>query len=138
MWKLYKKYKEYILYIIFGGLTTAVNIAAYYIFARVLGVHYMISNAAAWIFSVLFAYVTNKLYVFESRDMGVRFILLEMFKFFGCRGITGLADMGIMYVMVALLSLNDMVVKVVDNVIVIILNYVFSKLIVFKKKDAGR
>ena len=130
--KYYTKYKEVIMYLVFGVLTTIVNIAAYAVCARVLGIHYMISTAIAWILAVLFAYVTNKLFVFESRNTEIHFVIKEMASFFACRAVSGGTDMLLMWLFVDVLHVNDMIVKVLSNVIVVIINYVLSKL---KKKD---
>lgn len=129
MKELIYKNKEILLYLIFGVLTTVVNIVVYYISAELLDIHYLISNALAWVLSVLFAYITNRKYVFNSHNKNV---IKEMISFFGSRLATGVLDMALMWVLVNNHLLNDMISKVVVNVIVIVLNYVLSKLVVFK------
>lgn len=129
MKELYLKYKEVIMYLIFGVLTTVVNIVVYYIMADMLHIHYMMSNVAAWFLSVLFAYVTNRTYVFESKSQD---IMKEMISFFGARLATGIMDMVFMWIFVGLHILPDFIAKVISNVFVIIANYVLSKLVVFK------
>lgn len=129
MKELLLKYKEVIMYLIFGVLTTVVNIVVYYIMADMLQVHYMISNIIAWFLSVLFAYVTNRKYVFESKS---QHILKEMVSFFGARLATGIMDMVFMWIFVGFSLLPDFVAKVITNVFVIIANYILSKLVVFK------
>ena len=114
---------------IFGVLTTVVNIAVYYIMANSLQIHYLISNIVAWFLSVLFAYVTNRKYVFESKSEQ---IIKEMTSFFGARLATGAMDMVLMWLFVGLHILPDFVAKVITNVIVIVANYILSKLVVFK------
>lgn len=131
--RLIKKYRELILYGIFGVLTTVVNIVTYMVCYNRLGISNVVSNVIAWILSVLFAYVTNKIWVFESRAMEPKVLLYEMGSFFGCRLATGLLDLAIMYVAVDLLALNSMWMKCISNVLVIIANYVASKLFIFKK-----
>lgn len=121
--------KEFVLYIVFGVLTTLVNLVTYLIFAKFLGIHYIISNIGAWFFSVLFAYITNRRWVFESKSSN---ILKECSLFYGGRIFTGVLDTGLMYLFIDILSIGDFISKVVIQVIVIILNYVFSKWIVFK------
>lgn len=121
--------RELILYVIFGVLTTVVNFVVYFFFARLLGVNYIVSNILAWFFSVLFAYVTNRIWVFESKNTN---ILTEISLFFGGRIFSGVVDTGLLYLFVDILSLNDFISKLIIQVIVVILNYVFSKLIVFK------
>ena len=132
MFSLYKKYKEIIMYLIFGILTTVVNIVVYFIASNVLNINYLISNATAWFLSVLFAYVTNKLYVFESSS---KEFIKEIVAFFFFFLATGILDMFLMWLFVTVASLNDVVVKIFVNILVIIMNYIFSKLFVFRKDD---
>ena len=132
--ELYKKYKEIIMYLIFGGLTTLVNIVAYFILARLLNIETVASTIIALIVSILFAYITNKIFVFESKTHNKKDLLREMISFFACRALSGVMDVAIMYVTVDLWHFNDIIMKIISNIIVIIVNYVFSKLIIFKKK----
>ena len=134
MMDLFKKYKFIILYGIFGVLTTVINIAVYGMFYSVLDVSNVISNIIAWVISVLFAFITNKLWVFESKSFDIKLFMKELGSFTLCRVTTGVLDLGIMFVGVDLLKGPAMILKVVSNVIVIILNYIMSKLFVFKKK----
>lgn len=129
--KLYKRYKEIINYGIFGVLTTLVNIISYFILTKIFGIQYLISNAIALILAILFAYITNRLFVFESKNKN---IIKELLLFFYYRLITSVIDMGLMYIFVSLLHFNDMIMKIISNIIVILLNYVFSKLYIFKNK----
>lgn len=128
----YHKYKEGLLYLFFGGCTTLVNILAFMIL-RSLHIHLYVSNGLAWFLAVLFAFVTNKLFVFESRGKGIKKTIGEGVSFFAFRVLSLLFDMGIMYVMIDLLSCNEVISKIVSNIFVIIINYVFSKLFIFKK-----
>ena len=125
--------KELISYLIFGVLTTVVNIVVYYVFNTWLQVNYLVSNAIAWIASVLFAYITNRKYVFESKNTSM---FNELVKFIGARLSTGIMDMILMWLLVDVLSMNSMFSKIVVNVLVIVLNYVLSKVFVFKKEEA--
>ena len=131
---LFAKYREMILYLFFGGCTTLVNIVSYYICSRI-GMGTAVSTVIAWVLSVLFAYVTNRKYVFESRAFGFVPILKETAGFFLCRLATGLLDLAIMVVFVDFLHFNDMIIKILSNIIVIVLNYVASKLLIFRKRD---
>ena len=124
--------KELISYLIFGVLTTVVNIVVYYVFNTWLQVNYLVSNAIAWITSVLFAYITNRKYVFESENTSM---FNELVKFIGARLSTGIMDMIFMWLLVDVLSMNSMISKIVVNVLVIVLNYVLSKVFVFKKEE---
>ncbi|WP_270843971.1 GtrA family protein [Faecalibacillus intestinalis] len=130
MKNIIQKNKEIIMYLVFGVLTTVVNIVVYYIFSNLLHMNYLFSNAMAWFLSVLFAYVTNRKYVFDSKNNQ---IIKEAISFFGSRLATGIMDMMLMWFLVNFNIVNDVVAKVVDNVIVVILNYILSKLVVFKK-----
>ena len=131
---LLKKYKFIILYGIFGVLTTLINIVSYSLFYSVFGVSNVISNIIAWVLSVLFAFITNKLWVFESKSFEFKLFMAELGNFTLCRLATGVLDLGIMFVGVDLLKGPAIILKVVSNIIVIILNYVMSKVFVFKKK----
>lgn len=131
--KLFNKYKEVILYCVFGGLTTLINIITYFVFSRFLGINYLISNVIAWIVSVLFAYITNKLFVFESKNIELKYVIKELTAFVSCRLLSGVLDIIIMYVFVNILGFNDFIIKIIANVLVIILNYIFSKLMIFKE-----
>ena len=121
--------RELILYVVFGAFTFFVNLISYFFFANLLGINYLVSNAIAWFLSVLFAYVTNRIWVFESKSPN---ILKEMSLFFGGRIFSGVVDMLLMYTFIDLLVFDDTISKIVVQVIVIVLNYIFSKLIVFK------
>ena len=132
MMKLYNKYREIIDYIIFGGLTTIVNIVAFFIFDTLLGWPYLIANAIAIVVSILFAYVTNKLFVFKTRDMTASENIVEFLKFIGFRLVSGLADMAAMWMLVDLISIDTNIAKLLTQFIVVVLNYVFSKLFIFK------
>ena len=134
LWALYLKYKEVILYLVFGGLTTLTNIGAYALFARVFHMNLMAANGLALALSILFAYVTNKLFVFESKTDSWGAVLQEFASFMACRLATAVLDMFLMYITVSVAGLYDLLMKVVVNIIVIVLNFVFSKLIIFKKK----
>lgn len=128
------KYKFIILYGIFGVLTTVINIGVYGVLYSGLGVSNVISNVIAWIISVLFAFITNKLWVFESKSFNFKLFVKELGSFTVCRVATGVLDLGIMFVGVDLLKGPAIILKIASNIIVIILNYVMSKIFVFKKK----
>lgn len=132
MFNLYKKYEEIIKYLLFGVLTTLVSILSYALFTRLFNINYLISNVLSWILAVLFAFITNKLYVFKS-ETNNKDLLKEIIKFFEFRILSLLIELVIMYLFVDILKLNDMIVKIIAQVIVIVLNYVFSKVFVFKK-----
>ena len=132
--QLYDKYRDMIPYMIFGVLTTLVNIAAYWLLAHPLGLPTVPSTVIAWGLAVLFAYVTNRTWVFHSEAKTRNEIIKEGVSFYLCRLGTGVLDWLGMYVMVDVLHWNDLIVKIAVNIVVIVLNYVASKLIVFRKK----
>lgn len=133
---LYNRYRQTIMYLIFGVCTTVVNIIGYYVCTRCFGLSTTISTAIAWVLAVIFAYITNKQFVFESRSWARDVLMKELASFFLCRAATGIIDIIIMYVGVDLAGLNDVAIKMLSNVIVIILNYVASKIMIFKKDTA--
>lgn len=132
---LIKKYSEVIRYLIIGVLTTIISLIIYYfcVFTFLnpsVAIELQIANIISWIISVLFAFFTNRSYVFKSKNEN---ILKEGISFFNSRVTTLLIDMLIMFLFVTVFKFNDKIVKLIDQVIVIILNYIFSKLFVFKK-----
>ena len=128
------KYRELILYVVFGVLTTLVNWVSYWLLADLLHVDYMAATFIAQVLSILCAYVTNRRWVFESKVRGVKGVALEMAKFFGARGASLVLDLAAMYLGVTLLRIDDKLMKLISNGIIIAANYVFSKLFVFKKQ----
>lgn len=135
--ELYIKYKEIINYLIVGGLTTFVALGVYY--GSVLtflnpnnGIELQIANILSWIAGLIFAYFTNRKYVFESKNPNK---LQEAAKFTASRLVTLFLDMATMFIGVTLLKFNDKIIKLVAQVLVIIGNYIFSKLFVFNKAN---
>ncbi|MDO4169026.1 MAG: GtrA family protein [Lachnospiraceae bacterium] len=135
MIELFTKYKGIISYLFFGVCTTIVNIISYYICARQLELSTVASTVIAWLLSVLFAYVTNKQFVFESKSWKKEIILKEMFSFFVCRLATGMLDLVIMVIGVDVIHFYDVGVKIFSNLLVIILNYIANKMIIFQNKE---
>lgn len=133
--ELYKKYKEILNYLIFGVLSTIVNFVTYYIVAKLIGIDEVVSSGISWFCSVLFAYITNKIFVFESKTYGVKELAKEVTTFFLARIASGiLCDVGTFALMVKVVHINDIISKFVTQVMVVIVNYIFSKLIIFRKK----
>lgn len=129
------KYKSLINYGVFGVLTTVINIVSYTVCYKYIGISNVASNIVAWVAACSFAFVTNKLWVFESKSIEIKVVIYELMAFFGCRLATGLLDLVIMYISVDLLTWNSTLMKCISNVIVIITNYIASKLVIFKKKS---
>ena len=130
--------KETILYVIFGVLTTIVNLIAYYLFSNIININYLISNAIAWIISVVFAYITNKFFVFNSSYINKDVIIEEFIKFMNCRLISGLSEVVLLFLFVDLLLMNDIVAKLIIGVLVALINFIFSKVFIFKGVDELR
>lgn len=135
MINIYKKNKEIINYLIIGVLTTLISIGVYTILTISIlnpnnAIELQIANVISWIIAVLFAYITNRKYVFESKDKN---ILGELIKFSGSRITTLLIEIVFMFIFVSLIHFNDKIMKIIAQIIVIVLNYVFSKIFVFKK-----
>ena len=131
----YKKHKEILLYILFGGLTTVVSIATFWLFGTVMGIHELIANVISWIFAVTFAYVTNRVWVFDSQATGRSAILREAAAFYGGRLATLGFEEAMLAVFVTWLGANELLIKIIATFGVLVLNYIISKLFVFKKKD---
>lgn len=129
------KFKEIILYGFFGICTTIVNITVYFLCVRILEIYYLIGNIIAWILSVLFAFFTNKKYVFQSEKKTKEDYRNEIFSFFIWRIFSFFIDMVIMFVMVDLLVFPDGIIKILSNIIVILINYFASKCFIFKNKE---
>lgn len=130
---LYNRYKEVIHYIIFGGLTTVVNIVVFFLLESGLSWPYLCANAIAIAAAVLFAYITNKLFVFESKTTTVWAAFLEFLRFISFRLLSGVIDMLAMWLLVDGLGQDTDLSKILTQVIVVVLNYIFSKLYIFNK-----
>ncbi len=129
------KYRELILYVFFGGLTTLVNWGSFWLMFEIIHMDYLLATALAWVFSVIFAYITNRIWVFESKVTAIKAVLIEIAAFFAFRLLSGGMDMLLMYIGVDLLQINELLMKLVSNVFVVIANYIFSKLFIFRKKN---
>lgn len=130
----YKKYKEVLLYLLFGGLTFVISIASYAFFNLTLGMNELIANVFSWVLAVLFAYITNRTWVFENTSSGAAGVFRELLLFTSGRVATLLIEEVILLVFITWLHFNSMGVKTAAQIIVILLNYVISKLVVFKEK----
>ncbi len=132
--KLINKYKELISYVFFGVLTTAVDFGVYTVFNKVLFVNATLSNVIGWFAAVVFAFVTNKLFVFESKSKKLSKISYEFITFLAARIFTGVIYNGGFALMTEKLRINDYISKAFLSVFNIVVNYIFSKLITFRKK----
>ncbi len=129
----YKKYNDILLYIFFGVLTTAVNFAFYFLLARVFLLHIVISNITAWFGAVIFAFFTNRTYVFKSQGHSALDIIKEFILFVLSRCISGGLDTILLYIMVSYLHIYDLIAKAIIGLVVIVINYGISKFFIFNK-----
>lgn len=146
--KLFLKYKELISYVFFGVLATIVSILSFKLFDVLLGPDlYLLSNVISWIITVIFAYFTNKIWVFESKSWKADVLVKEIVSFFGARVFSLVVEEAGLWLMIDQMDMGgiswdiltfsisgNMIAKIIMQVVVVILNYVFSKLIIFKKK----
>ena len=130
----YRNHREGMRYLVFGALSTVLNIVVFAICDRVAHLSTTISNTIAWIAAVLFAYVTNKIYVFNSKTAGIKDLAREIISFFSARIITLVIETAFLWVVIDKLGFNAIFMKIISNIIVIILNFVFSKIFIFKKE----
>ena len=130
---LVQKHRDILSYLFFGGLTTVVNYLVYLPCYNLLNLSAAVSNAIAWAVAVAFAYLTNKPFVFRSHDWSLKTVVPELTKFVTCRIGSGLLETGILFLCVDLLAWSGNVWKLITSVLVVILNYIASKLLVFKK-----
>ena len=131
---LWVKYKEIILYLFFGGVTTAVNYGAYALCGHVFHMDVVPANIIAWVLGVAVAFVTNKLWVFESKSWKLKIVGRELLEFVLARLLTMVIETVLLWIFVDKLHFNDLIMKILTSIIVVILNYVFSKFIIFRKK----
>ena len=136
LWNMYCKHKEGINYLIFGFLTTMLTLFTYYLLTLMIldakvPLELQLANIISWIVGFLFAYITNRKFVFQSKNKEVA---SEFLKFLGSRLFTLFLDMVIMYVFVSLMHFDNRLIKLISQVVVIVGNYLLSKLIVFVKK----
>ena len=129
---IYKKYKEIINYLIAGVLTTIVSILSYILFKNICNIHYIISNILSWIIAVISAYIINSKYVFESNKKN-KGKIREFISFVSCRILSLIIETIAMYLMVDIITINDDISKIIAQFIVLVLNYIFSKFLTFKK-----
>lgn len=133
--ELMKRYRGMIVYLVLGGMTTVVNMAVYYGCYEVWKIHSDLSTILAWIVAVIFAFFTNKPWAFDSHDWSLKTVLPEAGRFLECRLGTGLVELLLMHIAVEMLGWPGTPMKLLVGVIVVVLNYVGSRLLVFRKKS---
>lgn len=129
--KLLKEKREIILYLIFGFLTTVISILVFALFTEVIPLNELIANIISFIIAVLFAFLTNRRWVFKNNDKQP--FLLQGIKFYSARLITLLIEELIIFIFITLLTFNSLAVKTIAQIVIIVLNYILSKVFVFKK-----
>ena len=129
----YRKYKEVLLYLFFGGLTMVVSVFSYWLCSEPLGMGVLLGNVVSWVAAVSFAYVTNHIWVFEQQAHGWRSLLKEIVRFFYGRLATLAVEELILWIFIQQLHFPNMAVKVAAQVVVVVLNYFISKFLVFRK-----
>ena len=136
--KLMKKYEELIMYIIVGVCTMIVSLVSYFIMANTLQMYYQAANIISWALAVEFAYVTNKKYVFKSPYTSVQATTKELVSFVSSRVASLLVEILSMFFFVQVCQIDDNIVKLMNQVLVTVLNYIFSKFWVFRKEKQHR
>lgn len=132
---LWLRYKELFFYGVFGVGATVINIVSYRVLANIFGKEYfLIANIIAWVLAFIFAFITNKLFVFESKSWEARIAIKEFVGFLSARLATGVLDTVLMWLFVSVISLDDTLSKIIINILVIIINYIASKFFIFKKE----
>lgn len=134
--KCWRKFvnRETITYTIAGIMTTVLNFVSYYILCNILGIESLIANTIAWVIAVLFAYVMNDLWVFQSEKESIIKDCLKIVKFFGARILSFIVEQFGMFLFVNLFKFNNVIMKAFLMVVVIVLNYLLSKIYIFKKQ----
>lgn len=132
--KTYRKYKEAIDYLFWGGVAFVLSMVLFYLFANVCGIYEQIANVLSWIICVMFTYFTNRTFVFQSKVKGLKNVLNEFKGFVTARLLTLIMENVILFVMIDLLSIHNMISKLVGQFVVIVSNYFLSKLWIFKKE----
>jgi len=130
----YEKRKDIVLYIFFGGLTTVVSLVTFWLFVDIIPLPLLIANTVSWVVAVSFAFFTNRIWVFNSPTKGVKSFLYQMGLFFGGRLFSLAVETAIIFIFAKQLGINAMLIKLLAQIGVLILNYIISKVFIFKKK----
>ena len=128
--------KESLLYIVFGVFTVLINMASFFLFYDILGYNELVANVYSWIFAVAFAFFTNKVYVFESLSRSINEAVLQFIMFISSRLATLFIEEVVLFIFITMLNYSVIIIKVFAQLLVIVLNYILSKKIVFKREDS--
>lgn len=134
-WDMYHKYEEGISYLFWGGVAFVLSMVLFYIFANVLMLNEQIANIITWIICVIFAYLTNRTFVFKSKTKELKAVTKEFVDFTVARLATLILENAVLFICIDLLLWHNMIAKLIGQFLVIVSNYVLSKLWIFKKKD---
>ena len=132
---MYRKYQEGIDYLFWGGVAFVLSMVLFYIFANMMMMEEQIANVITWIICVIFTYFTNRIFVFKSKTSGAKAIVKEFTEFTSARLATLILENIVLFICIDLLSWYNMIAKLIGQFLVIVSNYVLSKLWIFKKKD---
>lgn len=135
---LWKKHEEAMNYLFWGGVAFVLSVILFYLFANVMGLYEQIANILSWIICVIFTYLTNRFFVFKSKIKGLKRIGKEFSDFVTARILTLVMENLILFVMIDLLTIHNMIAKLVGQFVVIVSNYILSKLWIFRKEKDGR
>ncbi len=135
--QLWQQYASVISYLVFGVLTTVVNIGVFDVLDTYAHWNYQVATVLAWFISVLFAYITNKLWVFDSKTTTSQALMTELGSFFFFRILSLFMDMAMMWLGISVLHASPLLTKVVDNVVIVVVNYLFSRVFIFKRVEQG-
>ena len=136
--KIYKKYKEAIDYLFWGGVAFVLSMVLFHLFANVMDIYEQIANILSWIICVIFTYFTNRIFVFRSKIKGFKNVFNEFKDFVTARLLTLVMENAILFVMIDLLTINNMISKLFGQFVVIVSNYFLSKLWIFKKEKSKK
>ena len=134
--EFYRNHKEGMRYLVFGAFTTVVNIVVFEICKNLWDMSTTISNIIAWILAVFFAYITNKWFVFYAKAESIKKLFFELSSFFAARVFTLVVETMFLYATIDYYGLNSILMKIISNILVIILNFILSKLFIFKKTNS--
>lgn len=137
LYQIYEKHKEPLLYLFFGGTSFFLNIILYYIFFNACKLNVLIANIIAWVIVVAYCFVTNKLWVFDNKTESKQSLATQLLSFYLSRILTLCVEELILFVFVEKIHYNDLIIKLIAQIIVIITNYILSKFIVFRKGKAN-
>ncbi len=131
---IFKKYRDFFVYMIYGAMATIINAGIYALLFQVVQISNVSSTIIAWIITLIFAFFTNKFFVYRSDEKRIKFVIKEFYQFFLCRALSGIFDVLFMYITVDILSLHPILMKLIAALFVGLINYYGGKLIIFKDR----